>query len=353
MDKVNVLIVSGADLNRAYLENVAAVDPRISLKMGVKQFIEELRRKGGKDLLVDRLEEASSLWRDWQGNEGQDLDTLLAQAEVIFGRVVLPDNLLLRAPRLKWIHIQGAGLDAYMSTGIFDSNIMLTSGKGTMAVPMAEHALAFIFMLAKNAPRILGSKQRKRWERFMTLDIQQKVAGIIGLGTIGSEVARLARGVGMRVFAMDRFVTKREKSAFGVDEVFPPGELHQMLSQSDFVVISAALTAETTGMISEAELRVMKPTAYLINVARGKIVDQPALVRALKEGWIAGAGLDVFEAEPLPPDSELWELPNVILSYHMSGFTNSTRERDMELFCENLRRYLAGEQLLNIIDRNT
>ncbi|MFC1971322.1 NAD(P)-dependent oxidoreductase [Chloroflexota bacterium] len=148
---------------------------------------------------------------------------------------------------------------------------------------------------------------------------------------------------------MDKFVTKREKNVSGVDEIFTPDELYEMLSECDFGVISAALTPETTGLIGEKELKAMKPTAYLINIARGKILNETALIRALKEGWIAGAGLDVFQAEPLPPESELWEVPNLILSSHMSGFTRISRDREIEFFCENMRRFLAGEQLLNVV----
>lgn len=183
------------------------------------------------------------------------------------------------------------------------------------------------------------------------MELRDRTVGIIGLGAIGGEVARLAKGIGMKVIATRRSATRRESGVFGVDELYPYLDLLQMLSESDLVVIAAPLTAETRGMIGEAELRAMRPTAYLINVARGPIINQSALIKALREGWIAGAGLDVFETEPLPPDSELWDLPNVILSSHMAGSTDRRSQRVLGLFCENLRRYLAGEQLLNVIDR--
>ena len=352
MDKLNVLVVSGIDLGRFYLEKIPAVDPRISLEVGVRQFIDELRRKDGKMRLADRLEAESSLWKDWQIYEGKgDLDTLLTRAEVVFGRVALPNNLVSRAPRLKWIHIQGAGIDEFKATGMLESNVVVTNGKGTMAPFIAEHVLAFIFTMAKNVPRLLNIKQSRKWERFKTMDLHQKTVGIIGLGAIGSEIARLSKGVGMRVIAIKRSATRREADVSGIDELYPRGDLIQLLSESDFVVISAPLTEETEGMIGERELRAMKSTAYLINVARGKIVDESALIKALKEEWIAGAGIDAFDIEPLPSDSEFWELPNAILSCHMSGNTIKSRDREMELFCENLRRFLAGEQLLNVIDK--
>jgi D-2-hydroxyacid dehydrogenase (NADP+) len=351
MGKLNVLIVSGATLYRGYLEKIAAVDPRILVREGIRQFIDDLKRTGQREVMVERLQEEANRWSISQTSEGQeDMDTLLGQAEVIFGRIIFPDNLLLRAPGLKWVHVQGAGIDA-LPEAIFDSSITITNAKGARATPIAEQALTFIFTLGKNVLRLLSSKQSRKWERFRPQELQQKTVGIVGLGAVGSEVARLSKGVGMRVIATKRSATKREKGVSGVDELYPPRDLIQMFSDSDFVVVSAPLTEETRGMIGEKELRAFKPTAYLINVSRGQIVDETALIKVLKEGRIAGAGLDVFDREPLPPDSELWGLPNVILSYHMSGSTEKGTERELDLFCENLRRYLAGEQLLNLIDK--
>ena len=244
-------------------------------------------------------------------------------------------------------------MERYLPTGVFDSDVIVTNSRGATALPIAEHTLAFMFMLARDVPRLLAAKQNRRWERFYTLELNRRTVGIIGLGAIGKEVARLAKSVGMKVIATKRSVKKRESGVLGIDELYPRSELLQMLSESDFVVVAASLTEETRGMISEAELRAMKSVAYLINIARGEIVDQGTLIKALREGWIAGAGLDVFETEPLPADSELWGLPNVILSSHISSWTDMDRrsQRVVGLFCENLRRYLAGEQLLNLVDR--
>ena len=352
MGKVNVLVVSKVDLHQGYLENIAAVDPRISVKDGAGQFVAELRRKGRKGPWVDRLEKEVALERNQQVPETQEaLDTLLAQAEVIFTTVLIPDDLLSRTPRLKWIHLGGTGIDSYLSAGIFESKIMITNSRGALAIPIAEHVLGLMLMLAKNVVRLLGNKQDRRWERFVTMELRDRTVGIIGLGAVGSEIARLTKGIGMRVIATRRSATKRESSVFDVDELYPCSELSQMLSESDFVVIAVPLTAETRRMIGETELRVMKSTAYLINIGRGHIVDQSALIKALKQGGIAGAGLDVFETEPLPDDNELWELSNVILSSHMAAATGRRSHRVVGMFCENLRRYLADEQLLNVIDR--
>jgi len=151
------------------------------------------------------------------------------------------------------------------------------------------------------------------------------------------------------VIATRRSVTQRTPGEL-IDELLPPSELPALLADSDFVVLSVPLTKETRHLIGEAELRAMKPTGVLINIARGAVVDEAALVRALKEGWIGGAGLDVFEREPLPPESELWGMENVILSPHLSGGTEIYNQRAVGIFCENLRRYLAGERLLNLAD---
>jgi len=180
--------------------------------------------------------------------------------------------------------------------------------------------------------------------------LRSKTVGIVGLGNIGREVARLAKAFGMRVVATRRSV-KRVARAKYVDILLPREQLLRLLSESDFVVLSLPFTSETNKLIGEKELRTMKPTAYLINIARGNIVDEEVLIRALDEHWIAGAGLDVFATEPLPPDSRLWEFPNVIFSPHIAGGMEDYNIRTIELFCENLRRYLSGKNLFNVIDK--
>jgi phosphoglycerate dehydrogenase-like enzyme len=160
-------------------------------------------------------------------------------------------------------------------------------------------------------------------------------------------VARLSKAFGCRVIATRRSVTERTTSDV-CDELLPSSELPTLLAESDFVVLAVPLTKETRHLIGDTELRAMKSNAVLINIARGAIVDEPALLRALKEGWIAGAALDVFEQEPLPPESELWDMPNVIVSPHISGGTEIYNQRAAGIFCENLRRYLAGEKLMNL-----
>jgi phosphoglycerate dehydrogenase-like enzyme len=195
----------------------------------------------------------------------------------------------------------------------------------------------------------IRAQARREWQRFMPQELFGKTVGIVGMGHIGTEVARLAKAFGCYVVATRRSITlpSRDDAA---DELLPPGSLLDLLARSDFVVLAVPLTAETRQLIGESELRAMKPTAVLINIARGTVVDEAALVQALKGGWIAGAGLDVFEQEPLPEDSELWGMDNVIMSPHISGGTAIYNQRATGIFCQNLRLYLAGEPLLNLAD---
>ncbi|MFH0847695.1 MAG: D-2-hydroxyacid dehydrogenase [Chloroflexota bacterium] len=347
MDKVNVLVVSRLNFHPTFLKDIAAVDPRVSVKDAVKQFVDEMRKKGSKDVNLARLEQEIKVTPSSPG----DFDKLLSEAEVILGSVMFPENLLKRAPKLKWVHIANVGIDRYVAgTDLFKGNITVTNSRGGVAVPIAEQVLTFMCMLAKNAPRLMADKEKRVWDRFITMELQDRVVGLVGLGAIASEVVRVAKGVGMKVIATKRSATRRQKNVDGVDELYPLKELHQMIHDSDFLVIAAPLTDETRGMIGEAELRAMKPTAFLINIARGPIVNEPVLIRALKEKWIAGAGLDVFQTEPLPPESELWGLPNVVMSSHMAGSSDRRSQRLIKLFCDDLKLYLAGKPLFNVVN---
>jgi phosphoglycerate dehydrogenase-like enzyme len=345
MEKINVLIVSGTDLYPGALEEIASVSPNVSVMDGVKQFVAEQRRSGNKWIQVERIEKEMNPEKETEG----DLSLLLAEAEIIFGRVAPSQDMLKRAPKLKWVHTSSVGVD-YMSMDFpRTGNIIVTNSRGVTAIPIAEHALMLMFMLAKNAPRLVIDKEQRLWERFDTLELRDKTAGLIGLGAIGSEIARLARGVGMRVIATRRSAVTGTEHTPEVDELYPPGKLHELLHNSDYVIIAVPLTPETKGMIGGRELQAMKKTAFMVNIARGKILDETALIQALREHWIAGAGLDVFETEPLDPKSELWSLPNVIISPHIAGTSDRRSQRLVAMFCDNLRRYINKEPMINVI----
>ena len=215
MNKVNVLIVSKLDLYHGFNSDISALDSSILVKDGVNQLVTELRKNGVKGATIDRMAKQANMVK---GNE-ENLDSLLAEAEVIFGSVLFPENMAARAPRLKWVHINNVGIDRYLAMDFFTNpNITVTNSRGGVAIPIAEHVLTFMLMLAKNAPRMLDNKREKVWERFVTLELRDRVIGIIGLGAIGSEIARLAKGVGMRVIATRRSATRREQ---GIDPHFP------------------------------------------------------------------------------------------------------------------------------------
>lgn len=287
----------------------------------------------------------------------RELEEAMAQAEVLFGfwgaglveLYPTPEALLRQAPNLRWIQLTSAGVDRAARSGLLESDITVTSASGLHATPIGEYVLCVMLMFCKGASRFIRAQERREWARYMPQELHGKTVGIVGLGRIGSEVARLAKAFGCRVLATRRSAAARTKDELA-DELLPPSDLPALLAQSDFVVLAVPLTQETRHLIGEAELRAMKSTGVLINIARGAVVDEAALVRALKEGWIAGAALDVFEQEPLPAESELWGLENVVLSPHISGGTEIYNRRAVAIFCENLRRYLAGESLLNRAD---
>jgi phosphoglycerate dehydrogenase-like enzyme len=222
--------------------------------------------------------------------------------------------------------------------------------------------------LARRVPRMvrmqdtgMWTPSADRWKTFLGPEMHGKTLGIVGYGSIGREVARIAKnGFGMRILAMTQSGQKKDRGYVEPGVGDPDGELpdgwferkqlRTMLAISDFVLISTPLTDATRNLIGDTELRAMKPTAFIVNIARGGIIDEAALIRALKENWIAGAGLDVFEKEPLPAESELWKLENALIAPHISSATPNYDDRATDLFCENLRRYLGGKELLNLVN---
>lgn len=263
---------------------------------------------------------------------------------------IAPPDTISRAPKLKWIQVISAGVDRWIDTDVWQSRVILTGVSGIHATPIGEFVMALMLMFAKNTPHGFKMMQTRRWRRYPTGTLRGKTVGIVGLGHIGREIARLSKSFGMRVMATRRSI-KAPNEAKNVDLVLPQAQMKRMLAGVDYVVLSTPLTPETRHIIGEPELKAMKPTAFLINIGRGPLIDEPALIRALDRKLIAGAGLDVTYAEPLPKESRLWDLDNVILSPHVSGGMEDYMVRATEVFCENLRRYLNGKKLLNIVNR--
>jgi phosphoglycerate dehydrogenase-like enzyme len=278
-----------------------------------------------------------------------DIDAILHSVEVIIA-CRLPDGIRARAPQLRWVQYVGAGLDHLMPADeLKRADYVITNFSGVHAIPLAEAVLTMMLTLVKSWALFHEQQRRHIWQRHIIGELHGKTVGIIGLGRIGREIARVCSALGMRVVAVRRS-EPTDVPVEHVDRLFSRTQLHVLLAESDFVVCSAPATPETYHLLGEAELRRMKPGAYFINVGRGQLVDEPVLVRALAEGWIAGAGLDVFEAEPLPASSPLWELPNVFVLPHQGSDTLRTLERGVELICDNLRRYVEASPLLNVVD---
>jgi phosphoglycerate dehydrogenase-like enzyme len=279
----------------------------------------------------------------------------------------MPPRDLSVAPRLKWVQLHSAGINQLTDHPILQTSILITTSSGIHAVPIGEYAVAVMLALARRVPLMVRTQDRgewpkDRWRTFMGVELRGKTLGVVGYGSIGREVARIVKlGFDMRVLALTRSGNRIDQGYVepGVGDPegslpskwFRADQLFEMLSESDFVLVSAPHTPETHHLIDEGALRVMKPTAFIVNISRGGLIDEAALVRALSSQWIAGAGLDVFEQEPLPPESPLWRMENVVLSPHVSGTTPHYDDRAVDLFAENLQRYLRGETLLNLVDK--
>ncbi len=278
--------------------------------------------------------------------DGGSILDAVRDAEVIFGD--LTKEMFIASKKLRWVQVASAGVDRYLFPEIVESDVILTTTSGMHRIPMSELVLAMMLTLVKQLHRFVRLQSEGKWRRINTEELAGKTVGIIGFGNVGNETAAKAKCFGMRVLAIDIATIRRPTY---VDEILGPEDLDYVLRESDYLVMTMPLTEKTHHMIGERELRLMKPTAYVVNVARGAVIDNEALLRALKEGWIAGAGLDVFEQEPLPQDSEFWKLNNIVITPHIGGSSRQYQKRSVKIFCGNLRRYLEGKPLMNMVDK--
>ena len=255
---------------------------------------------------------------------------------------------LIRAlPALRWIHSVSAGVDHLLCHELVESSIVFTNSAGAHAPSIAESAMGMLLFVVKHLGEHWDAQKVHRWQKTQNKELCGKTIGIIGLGHVGLELARRAKAFGMRVVATKR----RPNPVADVDQVWRPEDLSHLLAEADYVVMCAALTEETRGMIGEVELRQMKATAYFVNIARGALVLEDPLLRALRERWIAGACLDVFTQEPLLPENPFWDLPNVFITPHNSATTPQLMGRALDIFVENLKRYQEGERLMKVVDK--
>ena len=286
----------------------------------------------------------------------EGIEEHLHSAEVIFTISLRPEQFAA-ARSLRWIHAPTAAVHQFMFPGLINSDVVLTNSREVHGPVVAEHVMALIFALAKKIPQAVSFQQKRVWGQEVIWtqaphlqELGGATLGLIGVGSIGRRVAQMASAMDMRVIAVREHIEKQTPE--GVAAVLPFSDLNQLLEQSDFVVMAAPLTEATHGLINGSRLAAMNPTAVLINVGRGPQVDEVALADALRSRRIAGAALDVFEREPLPADSPLWNLDNLLITPHTAGLTHRLWPRHYELFSDNLRRYLSGQPLLFAVDKH-
>jgi phosphoglycerate dehydrogenase-like enzyme len=275
-----------------------------------------------------------------------DADGAIETASVFAGTLKPAD--LSRAQSLQWVHSWSAGANSDLSEEMVASPVQLTSSVGNGAVPLAEHSMLMMMMLNRDVNRWARAQAEHRWDRFTHGELKNNTVGIIGVGHSGADLARKAQAFHMRVLGLRR---RPEIAVDGIDRMYSPQQLDKLLPECDFVVVTAPITVDTEGMFGEAEFRAMKDTAYWICISRGGIADDDALLEALRKGWIAGAGLDAHGVEPLPGDSAFWDLPNVIVTPHNGATTAATAQRGVDIFIDNLRRFIAGQPLQNLVDK--
>lgn len=334
MDKISVLAT--LHFTDQQLERLQAISPRLSIR---------------QESIHDDRDDISGF--------------LHGDEQIIYA--LMPPRDLSKAPQLKWVQLHIAGVDHLREHPIWETDVQVTTASGIHAVPIGEFVISMMLALARKFPKLVRLQERAewpkhRWSLLLGSELHGKTLGIVGYGGIGREVARIAHyGFQMRVLAMtygEQSVRPRYNE-LGVGDPegkiperwFARDELLAFLGECNYVVLALPLTDESKQLIGDAELRAMKSSAFLINIARGGLVDERALVLALKENRLAGAGLDAFAVEPLPRESQLWHFENVIIAPHVSAATPNYDDRAVDLFAENLRHYMAGETLLNLVDK--
>jgi glyoxylate/hydroxypyruvate reductase A len=274
----------------------------------------------------------------------EDMEKYAPEAEIALVGMTFPQDLFKRMPKLEWVQALAAGVESYIQNAEQFKHIPVCRIAGAFGKYMAEYILAYVLYFCQNIPRVLKAQREKKWDPFRMEFIHQKTLGVMGLGHIGKVVAQKARDAGMRVVSWDM----ARAEAPSVERQFGSQEMSGFLKEADFVVLTLPATPATKNMVSRDFFGAMKKTAYLINICRGAIVDEDALVEALTSGQIAGAVIDAMKEEPLPRESPLWDCPNLIVTSHISG--PSLPEDMVEIFKENFRRFLRKEPLVGGID---
>ncbi len=306
------------------------------------------------NVFLDTIRQACGYAEVVESKDKQDARRLILDADVLLAGYFSAE-LFGAAKKLKWIQAFSAGVERFLIPDVLAGDVVLTNAAGVFSIPVAEHVMALMLCLNRKLHTFVKSQSETVWlsedsDQMSGVDeLSGKTVAIVGLGRIGVEIASRAKCFGMHVigFKKDPSTGKSEY----VDELLPSDKLLDVLGRCDFVVLQAPLTKDTQGMFGERELQAMRKNAYLINTGRGKLVHEDKLIRALQEHWIAGAGLDTLAVEPLPKDSSLWRMPNVVITPHVAGNSPHDFERLMGIFCENLKRFTAGRELINVVDK--
>jgi phosphoglycerate dehydrogenase-like enzyme len=336
MSKPKVLIASF--LEPELVEQIARSVPDVEL-IYRPDLIGAPRYSADHSAAIERSAAQEAEWR-----------TLLQEADILFDfDHSHRDDLPSLAPKLKWIQATSAGIGQFVKrVGYAEAtDWIFTTASGVHSRPLAEFALMAMLMFTKDYQYLDRSKADHHWARYAASELASKTLGIIGLGNIGQEAARLAKAFEMRVVGSRR---NPDRAVAHVDALYGTADLDNLLSGLDFLLLSCPHTPETEKLIGAAQLAQLPAGAVLINISRGTVVDQDALIAALQSGHLAGAALDVFDPEPLPPDSPLWDMPNVIISPHSASTADTENAKIVALFCDNLKRYLAAEPMLNVLD---
>ncbi len=259
-------------------------------------------------------------------------------------------SVLARSPRVRWVHTLFTGVESILTPDVVASAIPLTNGRGVFRVPLAEWTIGAMLSFAYSFRRLIRQQQESSWKPFQTETLHGATLGIVGYGGIGSATAERAKALGMRVLALRRRAELTSDDP-RVDRFYPRNELDALVAASDYVQLATPLTPETRGLFGEAQIAAMKPNGVLVNVGRGAVVDEPALVRALQSGKIRGAALDVFAAEPLPAEHAFWSMENVLLSPHCADQVRDFLDLGYEAFFENLERFREGKPLEYVVDK--
>jgi glyoxylate/hydroxypyruvate reductase len=333
--KLNVFITSYFEPE--LVERIRQVDPRLNV-IYEPSLVAAPRYPADHYGVPNRTPEQEALWRKH-----------LAEADILFDfdpshRQDMPEL----APRARWVQSTSAGIGQFVIRNNYHKrmpNAVFTTASGVHAVPLAEFCIMSMLMFNKDLLRMIQDKAGKHWERYAGTDLVGRTLAVIGMGKIGNQVACYAKALGMNVIGTDA-----ERVTCDIAKIYPLSELDTLLKQAEYLVICVPHTPQTEKMIGARELALLPKGAMFINIGRGQVVDEDALIEALRSGHLRCAALDVFAVEPLPPTSPLWDMPNVLISPHSASTSDNENSREVDLFCDNLRRYLAGQPLRNVLD---